>query len=75
MWPNPMGDGKASERIVADLLRRLDEIDDESGPGFRMHAPELSHYWVGRQFFCEDGLPVPSMQLRTSTAPVKAIVA
>src|SRR3989344_5808498 len=49
-WPNPMGDGKASERIVADLLRRLDETDDGSGPGFRMHAPELSHYWVGRSY-------------------------
>lgn len=57
-WPNPMGDGKASERIVTDLLRRLDETDDGSGPGFRMHAPELSHYWVGRSYG-EDGLPMP----------------
>lgn len=57
-WQNPMGDGKASERIVADLLRRLDETDNGTGPGFRMHAPELSHFWVERQF-CEDGLPVP----------------
>ncbi|MDO8599647.1 MAG: UDP-N-acetylglucosamine 2-epimerase [bacterium] len=73
-WPNPMGDGQASARIVADLLRRLDETDDGSGPGFRMHEPSLSHFWVGRQF-CEDGLPIPSMQLRTRAASVKAIVA
>ncbi|MBI4433265.1 UDP-N-acetyl glucosamine 2-epimerase [Candidatus Uhrbacteria bacterium] len=60
-WPNPMGDGKASERIVTDLLRRLDETDDGSGPGFRMHAPELSHYWVGRSYQ-EDGLPTPNVR-------------
>jgi len=68
-WPNPMGDGKASERIVADLLHRLDETDDGSGPGFRMHAPELSHFWVGRSYG-EDGLPVPVVELayRRTTA-------
>ncbi|MDO8463072.1 MAG: UDP-N-acetylglucosamine 2-epimerase [bacterium] len=60
-WQNPMGDGKASDRIVADLLRRLDETDDGSGPGFHMHAPELSHYWVGRSYG-EDGLPEPTAE-------------
>ncbi|MBI4449829.1 UDP-N-acetylglucosamine 2-epimerase, partial [Candidatus Uhrbacteria bacterium] len=73
-WPNPMGDGRASERIVADLLRRLDETDDGSGPGFRMHEPALSHFWVGRQF-CEDGLPVPATQSPIRAAPMQAIVA
>ncbi|MBI4450093.1 UDP-N-acetylglucosamine 2-epimerase [Candidatus Uhrbacteria bacterium] len=73
-WPNPMGDGRASERIVADLLRRLDETDSGSGPGFRMHEPALSHFWVGRQF-CEDGLPIPATEQHTSATLAKAAVA
>lgn len=60
-WPNPMGDGRASQRIVADLLRRLDETDTGSGPGFRMHVPELSHFWVERSYG-EDGLPAPAVE-------------
>lgn len=51
-WPNPMGDGRASERIVADLLRRLDEND------FRTHRPEDYHLWIDRSYR-EDGLPTP----------------
>jgi UDP-N-acetylglucosamine 2-epimerase len=36
-WQHGLGDGRASERIVDDLLRRLD------GGTFRGHEPERSH--------------------------------
>lgn len=48
-WPNPMGDGRASERIANDLLRRLDEDD------FRTHRREDYHLWTDRSYR-EDGL-------------------
>lgn len=67
-WPNPMGDGKASDRIVADLLRRLDAND------FRTHRREDYHLWTDRSYR-EDGLPVPALQPRTAVAVVKAGVA
>lgn len=49
-WPNPLGDGKASDRIADDLLARLD-----TDGGFRLHKPEDYHLWIERSF-CEDGL-------------------
>lgn len=48
-WPNPMGDGKASERIANDLLWRLDH------DAFRLHKPEDYHLWLERSYR-EDGL-------------------
>ncbi len=48
-WPNPMGDGRSSERIADDILRRLDEND------FRTHAREDYHLWTDRSYR-EDGL-------------------
>ena len=48
-WPNPMGDGRASERIANDLLRRLDEDD------FRTHRREDYHLWTDRSYR-DDGL-------------------
>lgn len=51
-WPNPMGDGKASERIVVDLLARLDANN------FRTHRREDYHLWTDRSYR-EDGLAVP----------------
>ncbi len=52
-WPNPMGDGKASDRIADDLLARLDRED-----GFRMHKREDYHLWTDRSYR-EDGLLMP----------------
>ncbi len=43
-WPNPFGDGKASQRIVDDLLDRLDRDD------LHHHAPEGYHHDVSRAF-------------------------
>jgi UDP-N-acetylglucosamine 2-epimerase (non-hydrolysing) len=48
-WPNPLGDGKASERIANDLLSRLDE------GRFRNHRPSDYHLDI-RRSFREDGL-------------------
>jgi UDP-N-acetylglucosamine 2-epimerase (non-hydrolysing) len=48
-WPNPLGDGKASERITQDLLTRL------RGDGFRRHRPSDYHLDI-RRSYCEDGL-------------------
>jgi len=48
-WEHKLGDGKASERIVADLLERM------RANGFRMHLPERYHLDVSRSFR-EDGL-------------------
>jgi UDP-N-acetylglucosamine 2-epimerase len=65
-WENPMGDGLASDRIAADLLRRLDESD------FRTHAREDYHLWTDRSYR-DDGLsletqPLPlSMEQRKET--------
>jgi UDP-N-acetylglucosamine 2-epimerase (non-hydrolysing) len=48
-WRNPLGDGKASERIVGDLLSRLESN------GFRHHKP--SDYRLDiRRSYREDGL-------------------
>ncbi|MDO8435407.1 MAG: UDP-N-acetylglucosamine 2-epimerase [bacterium] len=51
-WINPMGDGKASDRIAEDLLARLD-----TDGGFRLHKPEDYHMWIERSFR-EDGLVI-----------------
>ncbi len=49
-WKNPLGDGKASERIAADLLARLDQED-----GFRGHRRKDYHLNTERSYR-EDGL-------------------
>jgi UDP-N-acetylglucosamine 2-epimerase len=43
-WEHGLGDGRASERIVADLLDRL------SSDGFRMHLPKRYHVDISRSF-------------------------
>ena len=48
-WEHNLGDGKASERIVNDLLDRL------RNDGFRMHKPEDYHLKIARSYR-EDGL-------------------
>ncbi len=48
-WEHNLGDGKASERIVHDLLNRL------RNNGFRMHKPEDYHLEIARSYR-EDGL-------------------
>ena len=48
-WEHNLGDGKASDRIVQDLLMRL------KNDGFRMHEPEKYHLDISRSFR-EDGL-------------------
>lgn len=50
-WEHRLGDGKASERIVTDLLDRL------RNDGFRMHKPEQYHLDIQRSYR-EDGLPM-----------------
>lgn len=48
-WPNPLGDGKASERIANDILDRLDNGN------FKMHRREDYHLKTDRSYR-EDGL-------------------
>jgi len=48
-WPNPLGDGKSSERISTDLLARLEE------GRFDRHKPSDYHLDIHRSFR-EDGL-------------------
>jgi UDP-N-acetylglucosamine 2-epimerase len=48
-WPNPLGDGKSSERIATDLLMRLAE------DRFARHKPSDYHLDI-RRSFREDGL-------------------
>jgi UDP-N-acetylglucosamine 2-epimerase (non-hydrolysing) len=48
-WEHGLGDGRASERIVADLLDRL------SSDGLRMHRPERYHLDI-RRSYRSDGL-------------------
>jgi UDP-N-acetylglucosamine 2-epimerase (non-hydrolysing) len=43
-WRHALGDGKSSERIVADLLRRVRE------EGFSRHRPELYHLPIERSY-------------------------
>ncbi len=43
-WPNPFGDGRASQRIVDDLLERL------GGGGFNLHRPADYHIDLTRAF-------------------------
>ena len=43
-WEHNLGDGKASERIVNDLLERL------RNDGFRMHKPEDYHLEIARSY-------------------------
>lgn len=49
-WDHKLGDGKASERIVNDLVARL-----RRNGGFRMHKPEDYHLPISRSYR-EDGL-------------------
>ncbi len=48
-WENPLGDGKASERMANDLLERLDKGT------FKRHKPEDYHLKIGRSYR-DDGL-------------------
>src|SRR5262245_16391703 len=48
-WEHKLGDGRASERIVADLARRAREDD------FRGHRPEQYHLDISRSY-TDDGL-------------------
>jgi len=48
-WHHELGDGKASQRLVDDLLWRLDN------DGFRGHEPDHNHHWIERSWR-EDGL-------------------
>ena len=48
-WEHKLGDGKASERLVKDLLERLDKGT------FRRHKPEDYHLKIDRSYR-EDGL-------------------
>jgi len=48
-WAHNLGDGKASERIVEDLIMRL------RNDSFRMHEPDKYHLDISRSFR-EDGL-------------------
>ena len=43
-WRHALGDGKSSERIAQDLLRRLAEND------FSRHRPETYHLPIGRSY-------------------------
>ncbi len=43
-WDNPLGDGKASERLANDLLERLDKGT------FRRHKPEDYHLKIDRSY-------------------------
>ena len=49
-FDHQLGDGKASERIITDLLDRLSRTD-----GFRMHLPERYHLDISRSYRA-DGL-------------------
>lgn len=49
-WKQNLGDGKASQRVVDDLARRVREDD------FRGHLPEQYHVDISRSYR-EDGLP------------------
>jgi UDP-N-acetylglucosamine 2-epimerase (non-hydrolysing) len=49
-WTHALGDGNASDRIVADLTTRMKSED-----GFRMHKPERYHLPIERSYR-EDGL-------------------
>ena len=48
-WGHNLGDGKASERVVEDLIFRL------RNDGFRMHKPEDYHLKIDRSYR-EDGI-------------------
>ncbi len=50
-WPQTLGDGKSSQRIAADLHRRMVEND------FRGHRPEQYHVPIARSYR-DDGLAV-----------------
>ena len=49
-WEHNLGDGKASERLVGDLVERMMRKD-----GFRLHKPEEYHLDIARSYR-EDGL-------------------
>lgn len=48
-WEHKLGDGKASERIVNDILHRLDNN------AFARHKPEDYHLEIARSYR-DDGL-------------------
>ena len=53
-WEHDLGDGHASDRIVADLVERTLSAD-----GFHNHLPERYHLDISRSY-SEDGLPTES---------------
>jgi UDP-N-acetylglucosamine 2-epimerase (non-hydrolysing) len=60
-WPNPFGDGRSSERIAEDLLRRLRE------DAFARHRPDCYHLDIAGSYR-EDGLIVVSRKPSNSPA-------
>jgi UDP-N-acetylglucosamine 2-epimerase (non-hydrolysing) len=54
-WQHTLGDGQSSERIAADLYRRLTEND------FERHKPNQYHVPVERSYR-EDGLKLPTAE-------------
>jgi UDP-N-acetylglucosamine 2-epimerase (non-hydrolysing) len=60
-WAHHLGDGKASGRIVADLVERL------RTDGFRLHKPEDYHLPIARSYR-EDGLGHTCSSKRTEAA-------
>jgi UDP-N-acetylglucosamine 2-epimerase (non-hydrolysing) len=60
-WEHKLGDGKASGRIVADLVQRL------RGDGFRLHKPEQYHLPIARSYR-EDGLDGSTSPKKTEAA-------
>ena len=60
-WEHGLGDGRASERVVADLTRRLEE------DSFRLHKPEQYHLDTRRSYRA-DGLPSPKLTSSTPNA-------
>jgi UDP-N-acetylglucosamine 2-epimerase (non-hydrolysing) len=61
IWDHKLGDGKASDRIVADLVQRL------STDGFRLHKPEHYHLPIARSYR-EDGLYGSAFPKQTEAA-------
>lgn len=55
-WQHSLGDGNSSQRIAADLRRRVVEKD------FRRHRPELYHLPIARSYR-GDGITVGQMQI------------
>jgi UDP-N-acetylglucosamine 2-epimerase (non-hydrolysing) len=61
VWQHGLGDGKASHRIIDDLVRRAREDD------FRGHLPEQYHLDISRSYR-EDGLDEVDLDRRAMTS-------